>query len=230
MTDSRYSQIKPNSHFWTDLEQLVHCIQFDNNWHATKAEREKQMKNTNYIVVDAYKPLTREYVLIGLKNSLKNGYDLKFNNNDLTEVPLAIDFKTVQEIIDYIEIHNNDDFNMNGFLNMIQHKINDGYNLTNNIKMGKNEVYKVIDDELHYQDLRWVPRRKANGTPDETKPTAEWINYMEFHLTKAKEAVYYLKDEEALAEIRKVTALGVRALMIHGCPERIIPKELLNQK
>ena len=39
-------------------------------------------------------------------------------------------------------------------------------------------------------------------------------------MKQAKEAVYNLEDEEALAQIRKVVALGVRALMIHGCPER----------
>ena len=52
---------------------------------------------------------------------------------------------------------------------------------------------------------------------------------MEYHIAKAKEQVYLLEDEEALAEIRKVVALGVRALMIHGCPERVIPEELKNQ-
>ena len=33
-------------------------------------------------------------------------------------------------------------------------------------------------------------------------------------------AVHYLNQEEALAEIRKVTALGVVTLETHGCPER----------
>jgi len=95
--------------------------------------------------------------------------------------------------------------------------------------MERTEVYKRLDTERDYQDLRWTPRRETNGTPDEQKPPAEWINYMEFHLSKAKEAVYFLRDEEALAEVRKVAALAVRCLELHGCPERVIPEELLNQ-
>lgn len=87
--------------------------------------------------------------------------------------------------------------------------------------MERQEVYKCIDGERDYQDATWSPRRLALGIPDEEKSIAEWINYMEFHLQKAKESVYYLKNEEALAEIRKVTALGVRTMEIHGCPERM---------
>jgi len=100
----------------------------------------------------------------------------------------------------------------------------------NKINMEKQEVYNRVDGELKYQDLRWVPRREANGTPDEAKPPAEWINYMEFHIAEAKKEVYHLNDNEALAQIRKVVALGVRALMIHGCPERVIPEDLLDDK
>ena len=95
--------------------------------------------------------------------------------------------------------------------------------------MKKKKVYKRVDGELDYQQLRWVVRRDANGTPDESKPPAEWISYMQQHINDANKAVYDLDDEEAMAQIRKVVALGVRALMIHGCPERVIPDELLNQ-
>ena len=96
--------------------------------------------------------------------------------------------------------------------------------------MLRKDVYKCIDKERNYQDLRWSPERTKNGTPDEEKPPAEWINYIEYHLSKAKEMVYYLKDEEALAEIRKVAALAVRCLELHGCPERTIPEDLLNNE
>lgn len=96
--------------------------------------------------------------------------------------------------------------------------------------MKKSKVYKRVDGELDYQNLKWVVRREANGTPDESKPPSEWVNYMQHHMNEANKAIYHLEDEEALAEIRKVVALGVRALMIHGCPERIIPDELLNQE
>ena len=94
--------------------------------------------------------------------------------------------------------------------------------------MERQEVYNRIDTERQYQDLRWTPRREKNGTPDEQKPPAEWINYMEFHINEAKKEVYMLNDEEALAQVRKVAALAVRCLEIHGCPERVIPEELLD--
>ena len=93
--------------------------------------------------------------------------------------------------------------------------------------MERREVYQHIDIEREYQDLRWSPRRDENGTPDNDKQPAEWINYMEYHLAKAKEAIYMLDEEDALGHIRKLTALGVRCIEIHGCPERIIPIELL---
>lgn len=38
-----------------------------------------------------------------------------------------------------------------------------------------------------------------------------------------------LNSEEALAHVRKVAALAVRCLEIHGCPERIIPDNLLKK-
>lgn len=89
--------------------------------------------------------------------------------------------------------------------------------------MKREEIYERIDTERDYQDTQWGTRRTLDGTPDEEKPVAEWINYIEFHLSKAKERVYYLNTREALAELRKVAALAVRAMEIHGCPERIIP-------
>ena len=91
--------------------------------------------------------------------------------------------------------------------------------------MERKDVYKLIDAERNYQDTRWIARRTAEGTPDEEKPVAEWINYIEFHLAKAKDRVYHLDTEGALAEIRKVSALGVRTMEIHGAPERIIPTD-----
>lgn len=84
--------------------------------------------------------------------------------------------------------------------------------------MERKEVYSIIDGERSYQDIR--RKSQYDIVPDEEKFVAEWIIYMEHHLNKAKELVYNLNNENALAEIRKVTALGVRAMEIHGCPER----------
>ena len=52
---------------------------------------------------------------------------------------------------------------------------------------------------------------------------------MRKHVNLADDEVYNLDTEEALAHIRKVVALGVRCLEIHGCPKREIPAELLNE-
>ena len=86
--------------------------------------------------------------------------------------------------------------------------------------MEKQEVYNRINGELNYQDLKQTERNFLDGVSDEEKPVAEWLNYIEFHLEKAKGCNYHLKKQLALAEIRKVAALSVKALMIHGCPER----------
>lgn len=85
--------------------------------------------------------------------------------------------------------------------------------------MKRNEVYERLDGERDYQDSRKFDSNSR--VRDVDKSIAEWILYIEHHLNKAKEQVYYLNEEEALAEIRKVTALGVRTMEIHGCPERI---------
>lgn len=97
-----------------------------------------------------------------------------------------------------------------------------GLNLTNGLKMERQDVYKLIDGERNYQDNTWITRSTLDSTPDEEKDAAEWINYIEYHISKAKERVYHLDTQGALAEIRKVTALGVRTMEIHGAPEREI--------
>ena len=86
--------------------------------------------------------------------------------------------------------------------------------------MERKQVYERIDGERNYQDEVWGVRRTLDDTPDEEKPVAEWINYIEYHLSKAKERVYHLDTEGALAEMRKIAALAVRTIEIHGCPER----------
>lgn len=86
--------------------------------------------------------------------------------------------------------------------------------------MEKEEVYKRINGELIYQDLRWKNNLRPDGVPDEEKPVAEWLNYIEYHLDKAKNYNYHLDKNNSLHELRKVAALAIRALMIHGCPLR----------
>ena len=88
--------------------------------------------------------------------------------------------------------------------------------------MERKEIYRNIDIERDYQDSRWDLRNKFKSPPDESKSIAEWILYMEHHLNLAKQNVYFLNSTEALGEIRKVTALGIRTMEVHGCPERVL--------
>jgi len=220
---AHYMRVEPNSHFYTMLEQLITSIEFDIQWHASKEEREERIRTADYPIVDMHEPLTPEYLIIGLNNSLKNGYELKYDGR--TMIKTQFYSNCVKNIISYIE---ETDWNLNHLLQHIQATLNNGYNLNNGIKMERTEVYKRLDTERLYQDLQWSTRRTLDGTPDEQKPPAEWINYIEYHIGKAKESVYMLNDQDALAEIRKVAALAVRCIEIHGCPERVIPEELLN--
>jgi hypothetical protein len=91
--------------------------------------------------------------------------------------------------------------------------------------MKRKEVYKRLDAERKYQDIVGESGRRGD-TPDEEKPVAEWVNYIEYHLSKAKDYVYHLRKDNALEELRKVAALAVRAMEIHGCPERRMPTRI----
>jgi len=113
------------------------------------------------------------------------------------------------------------------YVRSVAEKFMKAKDLTIKKTMDRKEVYKRLDVERDYQDLRWSPRRDANGTPDDEKSIAEWITYMEYHLNSGKNEVYCLNDEEALAHVRKIGALAIRCLELHGCPERIIPEDLL---
>jgi hypothetical protein len=197
---ANFMRVIPNSHFWTDLTQLVNSIEF--GW--LNAE------------------IGKEYILIGLQNTINNGYKLKilndFDADKLKELCNEI-FYSIDDMIEYVR---SAEYKENTLYLMLLKTLQMGFNLTNGLKMKRTDVYKLIDGERDYQDATWVARRTADGTPDEEKPVAEWINYIEYHLSKAKERVYHLDTEGALAEIRKVTALGVRTMEIHGAPERII--------
>lgn len=194
-----FMQVVPNSHYWTDLNQII----------------------TNYNLQS--EELTKEYLLIGLLNCIKNGYQIK-GEVEYFDKEITI-FRSVEDMVRYVvEVTTKENLGST-FIETVSNTILSGLNLTNGRKMERYDVYKLIDGERNYQDATWVARRTADGTPDEEKDVAEWINYIEFHLQKAKNAVYYLDKKAALAEIRKVAALAVRAMEIHGAPERIITSE-----
>ena len=226
---TNYMRIIPNSHFYTELEQLISGIKFDIDWHANKVKREEQIKTADHPIIDMYKPLTTEYLIIGLVNSKKNGYHIKFNKKNVKHNDTEIHFPSIDGILEYLRIYRDDPkWTLERFKVLLEETINNGYNLKNERKMERNEVYECIDTERQYQDLCEDSRRKINNTPDTKKQPAEWINYIEFHLAQAKREVYSLHDESVLAELRKVAALTVRCLELHGCPERIIPEKLLS--
>jgi hypothetical protein len=205
-----YMRVEPNSHFWTDLNQLItHLVGIQNSgnqWYenAWKAE------------VD--------FLLTGLENTTKRGYEIKKVSGI---VNLTTHFTSVENMIKAVNI--SPDYTANEFLKEfieeVENTIGMGYNLSNGLKMERKEVYKLIDGERDYQDKTWVASRTANGTSDEETSVAEWITYIEHHLHKAKAGVYYIDTNAALAELRKIAALAVRAMEIHGAPERIMQSE-----
>ena len=42
----------------------------------------------------------------------------------------------------------------------------------------RKEVYKAINSERDYQDLKWDFNYKLNRTKDEEKSLGEWLNYI----------------------------------------------------
>ena len=214
---SRYSRIIPNSHFWTDLNQILQTIKY-----ALKREKHETEKVSNVIYVG--EPITSEYFIIGLKNSIEHDYKLKQGEKPDNDEYLYKSFESIDEMIEYAGSRI---FTMENFYNLINGTIKNGLNLTNGLKMERENVYKRIDVERKYQDLVGKSGQRGD-TPDEEKPVAEWLNYIEFHLNKAKDYNYHLRKDHSLEELRKVAALTVRAMEIHGCPERRMPERIGN--
>ena len=80
--------------------------------------------------------------------------------------------------------------------------------------MKREDVYKLIDGERDYQDEKWNTDTTMSGGHHYTPE--EWITYMEDYLAEAKHFLSREKHEtaypKAMANIRKVTALGVAAM------------------
>lgn len=222
MNSVNYMQVVPNSHYWTDLNQILVSLDYyydlSKVFHSEKRKNLPKEPNIYY----GESEMSKEYLLIGINNAKKHGYKIK-RFIEPEGGFIAPRFISIDQMIEWIETRNfNTIQDYQTFEDYIRNTLANGLNLTNGMKMNRQDVYKRLDGERDYQDAKWGTRRTADGTPDEEKPVAEWINYMEFHILKAKNMVYHLNTEEALAELRKVTALGVRAMEIHGCPARQI--------
>ena len=90
--------------------------------------------------------------------------------------------------------------------------------------MERQEVYNRINGERDYQDWRWDEGEREDRVLDEEKSPAEWLNYIKYHLEQGEISNYMLNKQDTMAEIRKIAALAVRAIEIHGCPRRVIPE------
>ena len=207
---AHYMHVIPNSHFWTDLTQIRQTIDYE----LQRRVHEAEVKDNNTIYIG--EPLTADYILIGLGNSLTHGYKLKQDKNVKLNPSHFIIFDSVEDMIEYVQ---SERFDLESFSSIISNTINVGFNLTNGLKMERKDVYKRIDGERNYQDIVGESGQRGDS-PDEEKPVSEWVNYIEYHLSKAKDKVYHLRKDDALEELRKVAALAVRAMEIHGCPER----------
>lgn len=87
--------------------------------------------------------------------------------------------------------------------------------------MERSLVFEHINHEREYQEHRWNTGLRDGDKPDSEKDIAEWLIYLEAYLNIAKSNVYHLNREEAKASLRKIAAIAVAALEVHGCPPRM---------
>lgn len=80
----------------------------------------------------------------------------------------------------------------------------------------RKRVYKAIDSEREYQDLKW-----GGSIHDEEWNVGDWLIFMDVFLNKAK-AEYTSEEGYPLEEIRKVAALAVACMEYNGAPNREI--------
>ena len=94
--------------------------------------------------------------------------------------------------------------------------------------MKREDVYKLVDGEREYQNY-WDEKRKTETDVkggaqllDKDKPVEAWILWMESYLLDARSAATKsLNKSDALAFIRKVTALGVACMEYNDTPARV---------
>lgn len=84
----------------------------------------------------------------------------------------------------------------------------------------RKEVYKAIDDERRYQDNEGVgPRGRTDG---KDKSVGDYITLLDVYVRKAADSYAgNAGNEPALNHLRKIAALAVQAMEVHGAPERV---------
>lgn len=90
---------------------------------------------------------------------------------------------------------------------------------TEKMKATRTEVYAVIDAERDYQDAGRGNAKRHDGMPPMTP--GEYILCMEKLLADAR-TIWYAPDGgvKCLDAVRKVSALGVACMELHGAPKR----------
>lgn len=93
-------------------------------------------------------------------------------------------------------------------------------------KVTREEVYNAIDSERDYQ---MAMAAKAHGDPsnDGKKQLETFVLYMDDYMTELKSQLSRTWGPEAydksLATMRKIVAIGVGAMEVHGAPKRTAP-------
>lgn len=93
------------------------------------------------------------------------------------------------------------------------------------MKATREEVYAAIDGELDYQ---LAMSANAHGDPAEEgrKKLEQFVLYMDDYMREPKTQLSRTCTDAyrlPLDTLRKVTALGVAAMVVHGAPKRVAP-------
>ena len=79
----------------------------------------------------------------------------------------------------------------------------------------REEVLEAVEGEREYQDERW------GAEHDKQESIGNFLIYIERYLSKAKDAYIDANHAEpALHEVRKIAALAVACMEVHGAPRR----------
>jgi len=85
--------------------------------------------------------------------------------------------------------------------------------------MTRHDVYEVVDGERAYQDA--MEKGPGGRTDGQQKQVGAFLSLMQHALAEARRAYYERQgDDPTLEFVRKLTALGVQCMEVHGAPAR----------